>query len=167
MDNKLFEKTVKPFQNDLLNYALHLTHMNREDANDLVQETLLRAFRFFDSYDDQNNTKGWLFTIMHNTFVSDCLKKKRRVETILFDESLHSPETEEPTDKLLGDEIIAALARLPERYRQPFVMFVQDGYSYEEIARLLSIPIGTVRSRIHRAKGQLRRQLSRSPSPVE
>ena len=163
-----------PHLDALFNLALTLTR-NRKDAEDLVQETYLRAFRFFDTYEPGTHVKAWLFRILRNTFVSRYRAARRKPEHVDFDgiegayETLvdetfrREREAPDPERALLArvpDEAIRrALAQLPEEYRTLVVLALVEELSYKEIASALGIPIGTVMSRLHRGRKHLQREL--------
>jgi RNA polymerase sigma-70 factor (ECF subfamily) len=130
-----FEEAALPHVNALFNLALNLTR-NRKDAEDLVQETYLRAFRFFDSYQPGTHIKAWLFRILRNTFINRYRAARVRPEEVDFD-------------------VEQAMAALPEEYRSVVIMALVEELSYKEIAAALSIPLGTVMSRLHRGRKQL------------
>ena len=169
-----FEQVALPHLDALFNLALTLTR-NRKDAEDLVQETYLRAFRFFDTYEPGTHVKAWLFRILRNTFVSRYRAARRKPEHVDFDaiegayETLvdetfrREREAPDPERALLArvpDEAIRrALAKLPEEYRTVVVLALVEELSYKEIASALGIPIGTVMSRLHRGRKHLQREL--------
>jgi len=162
-----FESVALPHINALFHLALKLTH-NRKDAEDLVQETYLRAYRFFESYESGTQIKAWLFRILRNTFINRYRAAKVRPEevdfqkiestyeqmveeTFLADHQAPTPE-KEVMDGILDAEIQEALAALPEEYRLVVIMALMEEMSYKEIAMVLSIPLGTVMSRLHRGR---------------
>lgn len=169
-----FERVALPHLNALFNLAVKLTH-NRRDAEDLVQETYLRAYRFFDSFESGTQIKAWLFRILRNTFINRYRAAKVRPEEVDFHkiEAVYEQMVEEtflaareaPTpeqlvmDGVLDAEIQEALAGLPEEYRSVAILALVEGMSYREIAATLSIPLGTVMSRLHRARRMLQAAL--------
>jgi RNA polymerase sigma-70 factor (ECF subfamily) len=169
-----FEEVALPHLEALFNLALSLTR-NRKDAEDLVQESFLRAYRFFASYQKGTHIKAWLFRILRNTFINRYRAQKIRPEevdfgkieatyeqmieqTFLRDRTPASPE-EIVMDGVLDREIQDALARLPEEYRTVVLMALLEGMSYKDIAAALSIPLGTVMSRLHRGRKMLQASL--------
>jgi RNA polymerase sigma-70 factor (ECF subfamily) len=153
--------------------ALRLTR-NRWDAEDLVQDACLRAFRFFDRFQPGTNFKAWLFTILRNTFINHYRKKKIQPATLAFDKvSFMLSDTDERTPALryvdgydetnyhdmFGDQIQAGLDRLPEEFRMVVLLADIEEFPYKEIAEIMDCPIGTVMSRLSRARRQLRRYL--------
>jgi len=158
----------------LFNLALNLTR-NRKDAEDLVQETYLRAFRFFDSYRSGTHIKAWLFRILRNTFINRYRAKKVRPEEVDFakieaaydkvvdDEFARKSQPPSPEalvmEGVLDEEVQQALGDLPEEYRSVVLMALVEELSYKEIAAALTIPLGTVMSRLHRGRKLLQASL--------
>jgi RNA polymerase sigma-70 factor (ECF subfamily) len=165
-----FEEVALPHLDALFNLALNLTH-NRKDAEDLVQEAYLRAFRFFDSYRPGTHIKAWLFRILRNTFINRYRAAKARPEEVDFDkidgayeqmvddEFLRTHGAQDPESAVMvgvPDEAVQqALVALPEEYRSVVIMALVEEMSYKEISGALSIPMGTVMSRLHRGRKQL------------
>lgn len=157
----------------LFNLALTLTR-NRKDAEDLVQEAYLRAYRFFDSYQTGTRIKAWLFRILRNTFINRYRARKVRPEEVDFSK-IEAVYEKVVDDELLGDsrkspedvvmdgvldfEVQEAMDALPEEYRAVVVLALVEDLSYKEIAGTLSIPIGTVMSRLHRGRKLLQARL--------
>jgi len=170
-----FEQLAKSHMSALYNMALRLTR-NPSEAEDLVQDTLLRAYRFFNRYEQGSNFKAWVFKILKNSFINRYRKDQQIPETVdfsaieeglerLVDESYR--EGGAPADPeqvflsgVVDHEIEEALQSLPEEYRMVFLMAVQQEMSYKEIAAALSIPIGTVMSRLHRARRLMQARLT-------
>ncbi|MCI0694254.1 sigma-70 family RNA polymerase sigma factor [candidate division KSB1 bacterium] len=153
--------------------ALRLTR-NRQDAEDLVQDAYLRAFRFFDRFQPGTNFKAWLFTILRNTFINHYRKKKIQPATLAFDKvafMLSDTDARVPASRyvdrydetryqdMFGDQIQAALDRLPEEFRMVVLLADIEEFQYQEIAEIMNCPIGTVMSRLSRARRQLQRYL--------
>jgi RNA polymerase sigma-70 factor (ECF subfamily) len=163
---KLFEKRTLPFLDPLYSYAHALTG-NGVEAEDLVQETFLKAYRAFDSFREGTNLKAWLFRILKNTFINE-FHYKKRYEEFAGDGSedeayekliaTRKTEAEQPNvekdvfDSSFGDEVAQALDALPPEFRSAVYMADVEEMSYEEIAEAMEIPIGTVRSRIARGR---------------
>lgn len=149
-------KSLKPF-------ALKLTK-DSEDANDLLQDTLMKAFTNRDKYTDGTNLKAWLYTIMKNTFITNYQRMVRKNTFIDTSDNLHYINSmESSTDNLAYstfamDDINRAVESLDEVYRTPFMMHFR-GFKYHEIAQKLAIPIGTVKNRIHIARKELKDRL--------
>lgn len=166
-----FNSEMIPHLDSLYNFALHLSN-NHEDAEDLVQDTMVKAFRFFHSYEKGTNAKAWLFRILKNSFINRYRKVSRQPNQVDFDEispfyeSIRS-EQSDTTDleevmyrDMMGDEITRALENLPEDFRSVVILCDIDGFTYEEIANMLDVPIGTIRSRLHRGRNLLRSRLT-------
>ena len=169
-----FEEVALPFMDALFNLALNLTR-NRKDAEDLVQEAYLRAYRFFDSYQPSTHIKAWLFRILRNTFINRYRAAKIRPEEVDFDKVelvyerlvddafLQSRQPVSPEqavmDGVLDAEVQQAMDALPEEYRTVVVLALAEEMSYKEIAGALSIPLGTVMSRLHRGRKLLQKSL--------
>ena len=167
-----FDGEVLPHLDALYANALRLTH-GRADAEDLVQETVLRAFRFYDRFERGTNVKAWLLRIQYNTFVNRYRRTTRERE--IKDSMVHEPSGEDVISRhalraltdpmgtalrpLLSREIEGALDQLPEDQRLVVVLADIEELSYKEIAGVLGCPIGTVMSRLHRARRALRQKL--------
>jgi RNA polymerase sigma-70 factor (ECF subfamily) len=152
-----FEAVALPFMRRIYSAALSLTH-NREDAGDLVQETYLRAYRTFANFTEGTNCKAWLFTIMYSVFVNRYRKEQREPESISVDELEekfhHSVVAAEwdPDSVVMDGEVVQALNKLPENFRLAVLMVDVEEMSYEEAAAILNCPLGTLRSRLFRAR---------------
>ncbi len=156
-----FETEALPFMPDLFRVAMWLTR-NRTDAEDLVQETFFQALRSFHSYQTGTNCRAWLATIMQHVN-SKRLKKLGRLKTVDDSEGEYSKTVagKPPIpDKLTDEEIIAAMEKVPENFRQVVVLADIEEFSYKEIANILNIPIGTVMSRLARGRKVLRVELA-------
>ena len=149
-------KSLKPF-------AIKLTK-DVEDANDLLQDTLIKGYTNRDKFSDGTNLKAWLFTIMKNTFITNYQKMVRRNTFIDVTDNLHYINSIENSAQNLGNntfvqsDLEKALNKLEEDYLSPFMMYFR-GYKYHEIAVSLEIPIGTVKNRIHIARKELKQML--------
>jgi RNA polymerase sigma-70 factor, ECF subfamily len=158
-----WEDVARRYGRHIYNYAYRLTG-NRDDASDLVQDVLLRVRRGLESY-TPGSFEGWLWRITRNAFLDDIRKRKRRPTVALGDlESSPLATTPSPDEVLaqvrLSDDVQVALLKLPIEFRECVVMCDVVGLSYDEIAAAADIPVGTVRSRIHRGRKQLRELLS-------
>lgn len=165
-----FEKEAIPHMDALYNFALRMTG-DEDDADDLVQETYLKAFRFFDKFEKGTNCKAWLFRIMKNSFINDYRKNTKEPNKVDYEdiqnfyETIKSDEVEskhyelDAFSNLLDDDISNAITELPEDFRTVIILSDIEGFSYEEIADFVDIPVGTVRSRLHRARKMLYTQL--------
>jgi RNA polymerase sigma-70 factor (ECF subfamily) len=155
-----FLTLYQPIANKLHGYALRLTGNNME-AEDLVQETVFRAYKNLNSYHDGSNFKAWMNTIMRNMFINNYRKQKIReatggVEKYAQEKGLYV--FNEGYNNLRRDEFLGALGKLDEIYLRPLLM-VGEGYQYEEMAKSLNIPVGTLKSRIHHGRKKLRKIL--------
>lgn len=167
MKTRVFEEEFYPHMDALYNFGYRLT-LNEDDANDLVQETYLKAFRFIETYQRDTNAKAWLFRIMKNSFINDFRKKSKEpdktdydeVEQVYNSEDAHYSATvdlrQEVFGGILGDEITKALNGIPVDFRLIILLSDIEGFTYEEMAKIIGIPIGTVRSRLHRARNMMK-----------
>jgi RNA polymerase sigma-70 factor (ECF subfamily) len=162
--NTTFRNLVQEEYFKLRNFALKLTH-DKEDANDLVQETVFRAMKYEDKFEHGTNLKGWLYTIMKNIFINHY---RRVVNSKIFSDdtdkqfyinSAKSSNANQAENDLGVEEIMEAINALSENLRTPFMMSY-NGFKYEEIAETLKIPLGTVKIRIHMARQKLKAQLT-------
>ena len=161
-----FEKEAIPHKSSLFNFALKMTG-DPDDADDLVQETYLKAFRFFDKFEKGTNCKAWLFRIMKNSFINDYRKNSKEPDKVDYEdiqnfyESVKSNEVqlqhlvEDGFSTVFDDDITDALADLPQDFQTIVILSDIEGFTYEEIADFVACPIGTVRSRLHRARKML------------
>jgi len=167
---RLFEEAALPYSDALYGFGLLLTGQ-ADEAEDLVQETLLRAFRFFHQYEHGTNCKAWLFTIMKHIFLNQAPQRARMVlsrevgpdeegtSQALWRESISQGHGSSMRDEVFAKDIEKALGLLPDAFRLVVVLKDVEGFSYGEIARLLDCPIGTVMSRLSRARDLLRQFL--------
>jgi RNA polymerase sigma-70 factor, ECF subfamily len=166
-----FEREVLPLLPNLYSAALRMTR-NPADAEDLVQETYLRAYRGFSGFEEGTNLRAWMYRILTNTFINSYRKKQREPVTVqeddldewyLFDrlgESGVEPSAEAEVIRSMPDEDVQkALEALPEGFRLAVLLADVEGFSYKEIADILDIPIGTVMSRLHRGRRALEKAL--------
>ena len=170
MKHHEFEQEAVPHMDILHNYALRMTS-NADDANDLVQETYLKAYRFWDKYEKGTNIRAWLFRIMKNSYINRYRKETKEPETVDYNEIQNfynsiRYESSDPNDLqekifggLLEDDVARAIEFLPEDFRTVVILCDIEGLSYEEIADFVDCPIGTVRSRLHRGRKMLRAKL--------
>jgi RNA polymerase sigma-70 factor, ECF subfamily len=163
-----FEDVALPHLDAAYNLARWLTR-NTQDAEDVVQEAYLRAFRFFGGFRG-GNTRSWLLKIVRNTCYTWLHQNRGQRVTALFEEQVHTDiaESQDPETLLLrkaeGQSLNRALEELPTAFREVLVLLEVEGLSYKEIAEVLGIPIGTVMSRLARARQRLRKSLSRDLS---
>ncbi len=167
---KVFNEELMPQIDALYNFAYHLTY-NEDDANDLVQETYLKAYRFVDKYVAGTNAKAWLFKILKNAFINQYRKRSKRPQQVDYEEiaSYHDSEEgsyvdyvdlrQEIFQGMMGDEVTIAINSLPIDFRTVILLCDIEGFTYEEISKIIDIPIGTVRSRLHRARNMLKEKL--------
>jgi len=167
---KDFEDEIIPHLDAMYNFALRLTS-DPNDAEDLVQDTIVKAFRFFSSYEKGTNAKAWLFRILKNSYINSYRKNSKKPSQVDYDEVATFYETirAERTDTsdledrmfrdLIDDDISNALDELPEDFRTVVLLCDIEDFTYEEIANMLDVPIGTIRSRLHRGRNLLKSQL--------
>ncbi len=159
----LFQKKLLALQNNLLSFAIILTS-NRDDAYDLLQDTVLKALDNKDKYMDNTNFNGWVFTIMRNIFINN-YRRAARAQTVVdtTDDLYHLNLPQDsgiasPEHSYAVTEINEAINGFSDDYRIPFSMHLA-GYRYAEIAKHMNLPVGTIKSRIYYARQRLRRQL--------
>lgn len=169
-NTKEFEKLANPLMSNLYSTALQLTR-NGLDAEDLLQETLLKAWRFFHRFEKGTNFRGWMMRILLNTFISNYNNKKREPQRVSFDktravlpdqdesETDVFPAASEVNQDWFDDRVTEALNRLPDFYRSVVILSDVKDLKYQEIAELIDCPIGTVMSRISRGRKMLARSL--------
>jgi RNA polymerase sigma-70 factor (ECF subfamily) len=153
-----FEAEALPHLRSLYGTAYRMTR-NAHDAEDLVQETVLRAFRAFDGYTEGTNIKAWLYTILHRVRTDAYRKQARSPRTVEMPEQGPARPPEQEALFHGGEDIERALQALPESFRTAVVLRDAQDMSYDEIAQILSVPVGTVMSRIHRGRALLRQAL--------
>jgi len=165
-----FEREALPHMDALYNFALRMT-ADPDEADDLVQETYLKAYRFFDKFEQGTNCKAWLFRIMKNSFINIYRRSSKEPDKVDYhdvEEFYHSirAESTDPNDleekifsNIFDDDVTTALESLPEEFRTVVILCDIEGFTYEEIADFVECPIGTVRSRLHRGRKMLRTQL--------
>lgn len=173
-DQARFAELAMPYMSALYSAALRMTR-NPADAEDLVQETYLRAYRGFGGFQEGTNLKAWLYKILTNTFINTYRAKKRRPdETDLDDvedfylfrrlggleavDASRGPESE-VLDLIPEEDVKEALESLPEQFRMAVLLADVEGFSYKEMAEIMDVPIGTVMSRLHRGRKQLQKRL--------
>lgn len=165
-----FEREAIPHMDILYNYALRMTG-GQDDAHDLVQETFMKAFRFWDKYEKGTNIRAWLFRIMKNSYINRYRKETKEPDTVDYEEVQNfyntiradSADANDLQERIFGglleDDVARALESLPEDFRTVVILCDIEGLAYEEIAEFVDCPIGTVRSRLHRGRKMLQTQL--------
>jgi RNA polymerase sigma-70 factor (ECF subfamily) len=166
-----FERDVLPLLPNLYGAALRLTR-NPQDAEDLVQEAYLRAYRGFASFEEGTNLRAWMYRILTNTFINSYRKKQREPVTVQEDEvadwylydrlgesGVEASAESEVLERIPDEDVQRALEALPETFRMAVLLADVEGFSYKEIAEILDIPIGTVMSRLHRGRKALQKAL--------
>lgn len=165
-----FNEEIIPHLDALYNFGLRLTS-DPNDAEDLVQDTIVKAYRFFSSYEKGTNAKAWLFRILKNSYINNYRKKSKKPQQVDYDEVSTFYETirAERTDtsdledkmfrELIDDELSNALDNIPEDFRTVVLLCDVEDFTYEEIANMLDVPIGTIRSRLHRGRNLLKAEL--------
>jgi RNA polymerase sigma-70 factor, ECF subfamily len=167
-----FEQDVVPFMSQLYPAALRMTK-NASDAEDLVQETIAKAYTAFHQFRPGTNLRAWLYKILSNTFINSYRKRRREPATTLganFQEDWQvstdplappAPSAEaEALGRLADSDILRALRELPEEFRVAIFLADIEGYPYREIAEMMGTPLGTVMSRLHRGRTKLRERLA-------
>ena len=171
--DRLFESEFYVHINAMYNFAYRLV-MDEDEANDLVQDSFLKAYRFFDYYEQGTNAKAWLFRIVRNSFINDYRKKSKRPASVDYNEieefynsdddegtSLTVDLRQETVKQKMGDEVVNAINTLPPEFRMAIILCDIEGFTYEEMSKILDIPLGTVRSRLHRARNVLKEKLNK------
>jgi RNA polymerase sigma-70 factor (ECF subfamily) len=167
-----FERDVIPLLPSLYGAAMRLTR-NPADAEDLIQDTYLRAFRGFAGFKEGTNLKAWLYRILTNSFINTYRKRQREPQTVdgpddidewyLFDrlgaQSVQGSAESEVLDRMPDEDVKRALESIPENFRVAVLLADVEGFSYKEIAEIMDVPIGTVMSRLHRGRKALEKAL--------
>ncbi|HEY3220552.1 MAG TPA: sigma-70 family RNA polymerase sigma factor [Gemmatimonadales bacterium] len=162
-----FEREALVHLDVLYRVALRLTG-NAADADDLVQETMLKAYRAWDQYEKGTNAKAWLLTILRHAFINEYRRKTRHPETVDLDRIepyavFSEVQDDDPQgaffDKIVDDQVLRAIDQLPVAFRETLVLSDVEGMSYQEIAGILEVPVGTVKSRLFRARQLLQGKL--------
>jgi len=162
-----FEREALVHLDSLYRVALRLTG-NAAEADDLVQETMLKAYRAWHQFERGTNAKGWLLTILRHAFINEYRRRTRHPETVDIDaiepfSVFQEVQDDDPQgtffDRIVDDEVLRAIDTLPEQFRETVVLSDVEGMSYEEIARVLEVPVGTVKSRLFRARRMLQQKL--------
>lgn len=165
----LFAEEFLPHMDSLYNFGYYLAH-DEEMAKDLLQETFLKAYRFIEYFQVGTNAKAWLLRIMKNSFINEYRKKSKAPNKVDIDDINQKDDIDEDHhvaldmrqevfSNLIGDEITSAVNALPIDYRLIILLCDIEGFKYDEIAKIIDVPIGTVRSRLHRARNLLKDKL--------
>lgn len=170
-NERVFEEELLPQIDALYTFAYHLVY-NEDDANDLVQEAYMKAYRFIHKYEAGTNAKAWLFRILKNAFINEYRKKVRQPNKVDLEDFITYHDADEGSaytgysdlrqdmfDSMMGDEVTLAINKLPADFKIVILLCDIEGFTYEEISKIVNIPIGTVRSRLHRARNMLKEQL--------
>ncbi|MGE0590082.1 MAG: sigma-70 family RNA polymerase sigma factor [Cyclobacteriaceae bacterium] len=167
----VFNNEFLPHINSMYNFGYRLT-LDEDDAKDLVQDTYMKAYRFIESFQKGTNAKAWLFRILKNSFINDYRKKSKEPNKVDYqevesyynsddvDRQITTDLRVEALQNMIGDEISNALNALDVDFRTVIILADLEGFKYDEMAKILDIPIGTVRSRLHRARNLLKDKLS-------
>ena len=174
-DQATFAEDAMPLMDGLYSAAMRMTR-NAADAEDLVQETYLKAFNAYERFEAGTNLKAWMYRILTNSYINAYRKKQRRPDESDIDDiedlylyrrlggaesAVLSRSAEDELLEMFGeDEVKLALEDLPEHYRMPILLADVEGFAYKEIAEILDVPIGTVMSRLHRGRKQLQKRLN-------
>ena len=168
---KSFEAEALPHMDALYRTALRMTK-NSNDAEDLVQETIVKAYRFWNKFETGSNCRAWLFKIMTNIFINDYRAKARAPQSIdvddiddgylynyLADGKTNQNPEQQLFAKLFDDDVKRAIEELPDDFRVVVILSFLEGFSYQEIAEIVDLQLGTVKSRLHRGRKLLQKQL--------
>ncbi|MCL7971588.1 MAG: sigma-70 family RNA polymerase sigma factor [marine benthic group bacterium] len=163
-----FEAEALVHLDALYGLALRLSGGDEPRAEDLVQESMLKAYRAWDRFEAGTNCRAWLMTILRNTFINQFRRQKSRPTAVEFEAVAERPSSDalfdaDPEgrifDHIIDDQVIAAIDDLPDEFRVPVVLSDLEGLSYQEVADLMDIPVGTVKSRLFRARKRLQKRL--------
>ncbi|MBD3224408.1 MAG: sigma-70 family RNA polymerase sigma factor [Caldithrix sp.] len=169
---KEFSELVEPHLSSLYSTALRMTH-NQNDAEDLVQDTLYKAFRALDQFQRNTNFRAWVFRILVNTFITGYRKAVKQPQKVSYDDleefflykklddtvSLQESSKEDFLDNFFDDDVKGALDSLPYQFRLVVLLCDVEGFSYNEISKIIDAPLGTVMSRLYRGRRLLQRSL--------
>jgi RNA polymerase sigma-70 factor (ECF subfamily) len=172
VDKFEFEKLVHPLLRSMYSTAMRMTH-NHDEAQDIVQETLFKAFRAFDQFKKNTNFRAWIFRILVNTYITAYRKIKKQPQKVSYDdleefylykrldeeESMQEVAKEDFIENMFDDDVKSALESLPFQFRVVVLLCDVEGFSYNEIAEILNAPLGTVMSRLFRGRKLLQRSL--------
>jgi RNA polymerase sigma factor (sigma-70 family) len=168
--HEIFNKEFVPYLDSAYNFAYKLT-LDEDNAKDLVQDSFTKAFRFINSFERGTNAKAWLFKILKNSFINEFRRQQKQPATVDYqdveqvynsddvDEDYTVDMRSESVQDMIGDEVTNAINALPVDFRTVIILCDLEDFTYEEMAKILDIPIGTVRSRLHRARSILKNDL--------
>ena len=168
---EIFNGEFMPHIDSMYNFAYRLT-FDDDDSKDLVQDTYLKAYRFINSFQRGTNAKAWLYRILKNSFINDFRKKGKEPAKVDYQQVENFYNSDDVDDTrtvdlrvdtvkdMIGDEVTNALNALAIDFRTVIILCDLEGFTYEEMAKILDIPIGTVRSRLHRARNLLKEKLN-------
>lgn len=157
-----FQELLLENMNTLYNLAYRLTQ-NHASAKDLVQDTSLRAYRFYHKYEEGTNFRGWACTILRNIFINDYRKRKKEPVKVTYEgleNYIGAPQTTGFEDEIFGEGLQQSVDQLPEDLRTVVTLFYVEGFAYKEIADIVKCPIGTVMSRLYMARQVLKKKLT-------
>jgi RNA polymerase sigma-70 factor (ECF subfamily) len=163
-----FEDEALVHLDALYGLALRLSGGDESGAEDLVQEAILKAYRAWDRFEPGTNCRAWLMTILRNTFINQFRRQRSRPTDVEFEQFAERPPSDalfeaDPEgrifDHIIDDQVIAAIDELPAEFRIAVVLSDLEGLSYQEVADLMGIPVGTVKSRLFRARKRLQERL--------
>lgn len=168
---RIFESEFLPHIEALKTFAFYLTY-DEDDANDLVQETYLKAYKSVEKFVEGTNSKAWLFKILKNAYINEYRRKSRHPDRVDLNDVVnyhisddeggqYSELTEEQLESLIGDEVMTALNILPSEFRTVILLADIEDFSYKDMSAILDIPLGTVRSRLYRARNVLKEMLKK------
>ncbi|MEK7630153.1 MAG: sigma-70 family RNA polymerase sigma factor [Patescibacteria group bacterium] len=170
---KSFEEEIKPSMSVMRIHALAFTSGNIDDANDLLQNTYLNAFRFWNSYKKGTNIGGWLYRIMKNYLINDYYKKTNNLKSVNFEDVKNFYETirhsstnssdlqRQIFEEMIGDEVLEALSALPPIFEKVVILVDIEGMNYEQAAKIFNCPVSTIGPRLSRAHKLLKKKLKR------
>lgn len=158
----VFQNEFLPHANAIFNFALSMSK-HREQAEDLVQETMLKAFKYQKNFESGTNAKSWLFRIAQNIFINEYRKKSKRPNQVDIEEittyNKLVDRAPQAFDNSFSDPVALALNSLQPDLKTIIILSDVEGFSYEEISKILDLPMGTVKTRIHRARNKMKEKL--------
>lgn len=162
--DRLFVKEFMPYNDALYNFAYSITH-DEDESNDLVQETLLKAYKYFDNYEMGTKAKSWLFKILHNLYINEYRKKSKMPFRLDYEDYLANEDRFDDRTYVvkqnMGDELVNAMNHLPPQYRTLIILRDVEGYSYEELSNIFDIPLGTLKVKLHKSRNKFKQLLEK------